>query len=82
MSKANEPAFPALTATRYYIGMTIREWYAGMALQGILANSQWSLAILKEAKEKGYDQSDTFAKATIELADAMIAELEKTNPQR
>ena len=41
--KQNEPAFPcaamdAVEGTIYQEGLTKREWFAGMALQGLLAN--------------------------------------------
>lgn len=32
------PAFPTVAMTEGgYVGMTLRQWYAGMALQGLLA---------------------------------------------
>ncbi len=39
MAKKNDGgfAFPCLNSTHYPQGMTLRQWYAGMALQGILA---------------------------------------------
>jgi hypothetical protein len=46
-------------------GMTYREWLAGMAMQGLLANSD------RDADFEGY------AKDSVRFADALIAELEK-----
>ena len=31
-------AFPVSQDTAHFPGMTLRQWYAGMALQGLLAN--------------------------------------------
>ena len=46
-------------------GLTKREWFAGMAMQGILANPS---CVFKDSD---------LAKAVYDLADAMIAEGEK-----
>lgn len=57
------PVTPALTPMA--ANMTLREWYAGMALQGLLAGTKTSdgQAIVKDAYA---------------LADAMMAKREKT----
>lgn len=47
-------------------GMTLREWYAGLALQGLLASPDRAASI------KGY------ARDAVAFADALIAELETT----
>lgn len=47
-------------------GMTLRQWYAGQALAGLLASS------LTTRTTHGAD-----AKACVKAADALIAELEK-----
>ena len=60
------PAFPSTTdraddAHVGYVGMTLRQWYAGMAMQGILA---------------GYPKtpSDKIIRSSFLMADAMITE--------
>lgn len=64
---ANEPAFP-----RYYgdgtakDGLTKREWFAGLALQGLFSGMNFSIA------------TPEIAKMSVEAADALLAELEKT----
>lgn len=42
-TEGDKPAFPyyAEISGKEMIGMTMREWYAGMALKGILANQTW-----------------------------------------
>ena len=46
-------------------GLTKRELMASMALQGMLANTNYST------------KGETYVKAAVELADALIKELEK-----
>lgn len=49
-------------------GLTKREWFAGLAMQGTIAGSQ------------GLDiTAQQFAEITVKLADALIAELNKEN---
>ena len=51
----------------YYLkhpGMTLRQWYAGLAMQGLLAHN-------------GGDWGDLVAKDAAKEADALIAELKK-----
>jgi hypothetical protein len=76
MSNANRPAFPLATeelSDRHQNGIDIehgltkREYFAGMALQGLLSNPE-RVGSIKEA-----------TKAAIWFADALIAELEKDN---
>ncbi|KQW30805.1 hypothetical protein ASE36_00430 [Rhizobium sp. Root274] len=80
MSKiANTPAFPIQNAqyTDAYgghPGMTLRQHYAGLALQGILAG-RFADTIPHDDINGGGDAA-FFAK---QYADALIAELEKEN---
>lgn len=46
-------------------GMSLRVWFAGMALQGLIANGE------------GPSQKSEWARVSFEYADAMIAVLEK-----
>lgn len=65
MSKENGgPAFPVGTA---YTGMTLRDYFAAMAVQGMLAVGH------------PYQQSDEhmFARDAYTIADAMLAERSK-----
>jgi hypothetical protein len=71
----NEPAFPDPShANPQYVtegraGMTIRTWLAGQALQGILANCDIDAT----------SNEESHARYCVNHADALIAELNKTN---
>lgn len=69
-SLADKPAFPRSDSnelSHHEPGMTLREHYAGLAIQGILANTQLAGA-----------QVSTMASDAVIVADALIAELEKS----
>ena len=60
------PAFPRAATysdgmTEIWPGMTLRQWYAGMAVQGLCADS------------KVLDKPSGFARASFAIADAMLA---------
>lgn len=57
------PAFPFDNAIDGWDGMSLRDWFAGMVLQGDLANPS-----------VGFETPETAAKSAYEQADAMIAE--------
>ncbi len=90
MSNANEPAYPAIKTDAAYDGdgrgvpysnvysvggLTKREYFAAMAMQGLLAcdgERCFSAALtLKDSREER-------AKSAIAYADALLAELERT----
>lgn len=80
MSLKDKPAFPNQYETivgskleetervllRSTGGMTLRQYYAGLAMQGFLSSGKWV----------GVDE---LAQSSINIADALIAELEKAN---
>jgi len=60
------PAFPTPRYERgdmYSLGMTLRDYFAAKALQGICANQD----------NRAYKNPETFAVAAYTLADAMLA---------
>ena len=68
MSEADKPAFPCeITSVNpfQWSGLTKREYYAGLALQGVLAFSGLQ------------DGFQTMAELSVKQADALLAELEK-----
>lgn len=73
MSKVNNggPAFPLLgegpNAPCFNEGMTLRDWFAGQALAGLVASSV----------KAGEGAIKLLPKACVEFADALIAELAK-----
>lgn len=63
MSNADEQAF----ADPCNSGLTKREYLAAMAMQGLCANSI----------PGGHHQPDIYARDAVQIADALLAELEK-----
>jgi hypothetical protein len=63
-------AFPVSTALHWSPGMSLRDWFAGQALAGVMANSNI----------KPTETFETIANHAFAFADAMLAEREKTKP--
>jgi hypothetical protein len=71
MSKANELAFPSYFDNgdeSYANGLTKREWFAGMAMQGIVSNSRFDETV----------PASKLAQHAFMVADAMLAEDDKS----
>ena len=61
------PAFPITAGHEVYAtGLSARDWFAGMALQGVLASDG-----------TGFASANELAAAVYEIADAVLAEREK-----
>lgn len=93
----NQPAFPGITESFAasdpddqqpftglftYSGMTYRQWLAGLAMQGILANAIYMEAVIKTLGTAADNREETggcIAKCAIAHADIVIAQLEKTS---
>jgi hypothetical protein len=56
---------------KYQPGMTLRDYFAGMALQGILSNPTTSTTKLFKTSE-GFMNSEMIAECAYEQADSMI----------
>ena len=67
MKKDGGPAFPSDEQENYTGGMSLRDYFAGKALQGLLANPV----------TRPGNVADTVVAAAVRCADAMIAELER-----
>lgn len=69
----DDPAFPlyAYNEERFHIGMTKREYFAGVALQGLLSCGV-------ETNEAG-KWTETCALYAVKIADALRVELAKEN---
>lgn len=64
------PAFPiADSRDKWMQGMSLRDWFAGMAVEGLMANSKWA------AVETPWPEYA--AKEAYEIADAMLKERDK-----
>lgn len=77
MSRANLPAAPtqwqpvaSTTGVTYMTGLTIREYFAGLAMQGIQC---------QYTRQDGYDPANLARHAVIQ-ADELIAALAKVTP--
>jgi len=71
----NEPAMPTANSDRGIdFGLTIRQHYAGLAMQGLLANQ---ILLEKGAKQHSSVNSifQSYAKDAVDIADSLIAEL-------
>jgi len=74
MTQPNDSAFPVqiMEGINYAHGLSIREYYAGMAMQGLLANAT------TDPEGLGANQAKSYASDAVYMADALIAELNKT----
>ena len=66
MKNANTPVNPVTTLMGSYLGVTKREYFAAMAMQGFIS-----------AGCQGMPPSGTVADYAVEYADALLAELDK-----
>jgi len=64
--ESRDTAFPYTGSSGHQRGMSIRWWFAGMALQGILAAGDY--------KPWSSQDSSVIAKSAFDLADKMIEE--------
>lgn len=62
--KDGGPAFPGVTGP----GISKREWYAGMAIQGLASQDGWYFGTVA----KPHDPWPDVAKTAFQIADAMI----------
>lgn len=70
----NDSPFPFQFQEGHFAeGMTMREWYAGMAMQGALAS-------MKDPDETCFTSAATLAEHAFGYADAMLAEAAKERP--
>ena len=74
-------AFPVSEDTAHFPGMTLRQWYAGMALQGYLSNpTSFGPPVPESDKYNPRLVADVSANFAYMLADAMIRAGEKDSP--
>jgi hypothetical protein len=92
MNLADQPAFPGVTSSNAasdsynnpftafeaYEGMTLRQFYAGLAMQGILASDVLMKQVDKPMQAmRGVDPNELVASMATDMADALITELGK-----
>lgn len=68
MKNAEQSAFPTQDMNSYYHGLTKREYFAGLAMQGLLANSYPDIVSLHEKKVSEW---------AIAVSDELLKQLEK-----
>lgn len=71
-------AFPRPDVPQY--GMTLRDWFAGQALTGVVAtvnSSSQVMALCIEARKRGLETEEYIAESAFAIADAMLAERAK-----
>nr|DAH75522.1 MAG TPA: hypothetical protein [Caudoviricetes sp.] len=80
--KDGGPAFPSAGDELYNreFGMTLRDWFAGQALAGLLSDDGTILRMRSAAEADGQDLAKWMASGAFELATAMIAEREERQP--
>lgn len=66
---SSNPAFPVKSVMDYEHGLTKREYFSGLAMQGLVANMNFS-----EADEQ------TLAELAVDQADQLLIALESTTP--
>lgn len=82
MITGNEPAYPTIEQDNVngnliwntVAGLTIRQHFAAMAMQGLVANSEHRKWYKKESYLMPYE---IYAEQAVDLADALIKELNK-----
>jgi len=74
--KGGGPAFPhrEYESRPFYHGMSLRDWFAGMAMQGMLSASSMLVGQSTAAVEKYFNAIELSA---YKVADNMLAEREK-----
>lgn len=55
-------------------GMNLRDWFAGMALQGMLASESAVAVMMQISKEKGLDAGEVTTRTAYIIADEMLKE--------
>lgn len=69
MKNAEQSAFPTQDMNSYYHGLTRREYFAGLAMQGVLSHNHPANPTPNQAEE--------IVKYAIGLADELLKQLEK-----
>jgi alcohol dehydrogenase YqhD (iron-dependent ADH family) len=77
MENGKQPAFAMLDPNGSYTqyGLTKREYFAGLAMQGILAHESFYDRMCNETGENTI--ADRLATASVKMADKLLAELDK-----
>lgn len=78
MSKENGgPAYPVAFTTTPLQGMSLRDYFAAQAIQGMLANDEVLVRFIRASAENMIDPDVMAATAAYGIADAMLKERDK-----
>jgi hypothetical protein len=72
MSNGKKGAFACETNAKWNLGLTKREYFAGLAMQGLLANPKWLDVIIEENQE----YSETIVRGCLDIPDELLKQLE------
>lgn len=77
-TKSNYEAQPHLAGSLVSAGLTKREYFAAMAMQGLMTLGYVKLHIVgTDGENSGYTNLPIAAQMSVHMADALLAELEK-----
>lgn len=76
MENGKNCAFPSQDSNKYYHGLTKREYFAAIAMQGLLASPNFKIDV-----QSSVSVSEQFAISATKYADALLAELDKTKSE-
>ena len=62
MKDTGGPAFPSTHPHGREEGMTLRDWFAGMAMQGLLADRSWQAMTTDQVAGVAYCMADAMLK--------------------
>ena len=81
MNNANRPVYPVSPRIQSveHSGLTKREYFAAMAMQGLCSDSAVIKAIHEEAKNRDTMPEQIISASSIRVADALLAALEETH---
>ena len=79
--KDGGPAFPVPVSEEILPiaigGMSLRDWFAGMAMNALISDAGTNLRIMAKFVDSSFPMSDAVALQAFHIADAMITEREK-----
>lgn len=75
--KTGGPAFPGIKQflgdnTELFSGMTLRDYFAGQAMQGLIANKLLIKTVMNQSRRDGQTTDELIAECCYDTADAMI----------
>lgn len=70
MKNSNQPAFPVNASIPMHEGLTKREYFAGLALQGLIASCAHPMAV-----GSNLESYPKLPREAVEMADALLKEL-------